>query len=136
MAAELFLHLLGEFWRSVGADGEVDLLGCAPRSDSRGMRAGIAIRRFRRRPARLTRTRLVRPFKKGDRPLCPPKMRFGRLRVCGLGTERSVPFFEPGVPLVPEKREPETETETGQMELLSCGPRSDSRGLRGGIAIR
>jgi len=57
--------------------------------------------RFHRRPAKSTRTRLVRLFKKGERPLCPLEMRFGRLRDCGLGTEWSVPFFEPGMSLAP-----------------------------------
>jgi len=70
----------------------------APRSNSLGLGAGIAIRRFHRRPARLTRTRFVRPFKKGDRPLCPLKIHFVHLRDCGLGTEWSVPFLEPRVP--------------------------------------
>jgi hypothetical protein len=66
------------------------------------------VRRFHRRPAKSTRTRLVRLFKKGDRPLCPLKIRFGRLRGCGLGTEWSVPFFEPGMSLVPENRKAES----------------------------
>ena len=43
----------------------------------------------------------VGPFKKGDRPLCPLKICFGRLRDCGLGTEWSVPFFEQAMRLVP-----------------------------------
>ena len=54
VAAELCLYLVDEFWRSVGPDGEVELLNCAPRSDSCGLGAGIAIRRFHRRPAKLT----------------------------------------------------------------------------------
>src|SRR5580698_2948909 len=50
---------------------------------------------------RLTRTRLVRLFKKGDRPLCPLKIHSGRSRDCGLGTEWSVPFFEARMRLAP-----------------------------------
>jgi hypothetical protein len=86
--------------RATAAGYEIagDGMAVPSRSDSRGLRTGIAIRRFHRRRAGLTRTRLVGPFKKGDRPLCPLKMHFGRLRDCGLGTEWSVPFFEPRMP--------------------------------------
>jgi hypothetical protein len=97
--------------------------------------SGQGVCRFHRRPAKSARTRLVRLFKKGDRPLCPLKMRFGRLRNCGLGTEWSVPFFEarmsfmlvgkPGRPeLIPfANREP---------RQSAVSPFSGFAGLRGG----
>jgi hypothetical protein len=59
-------------------------------------------------------------FQKRGQALGLLKIRFGRLRDCGLGTEWSVPFFEPGMPFMPVGK---TAGKLGQPELIPFASR-------------